>query len=277
MQVMIRKASGELEEFNPEKVRTAVIRSGAPLDTADEIVKHVSRRVKKGMSTREIYKITFRLLKKEKHSLASRYDLKHAIMRLGPAGFPFETYVGEILREHGHSIQLRQMIQGKCVEHEIDVILDGDTLVECKYHNMPGIYTGLKPTMYTYARFLDLRNNAREKKSGEFTGVWLATNTKFSSEAKEYAECIGINLLGWRHPKENSLEQMIESRGLYPITILQSIDTVSKNCFSNAEMMLIKDLIELDPVKIKVKTGIPITKLSRIIQEAKGILNRDLH
>ena len=272
MPVMIRKASGKLEEFNPEKVRTAVIRSGAPPDTADEIVKHVSRRVKEGMSTREIYKITFRLLKKEKHSLASRYDLKHALMRLGPAGFPFETYLGEILREQGHSIQLRQMLQGKCVEHEIDVVLNGDTLVECKYHNMPGIYTGLKPAMYTYARFLDLRNNTGEKKSGEFKGVWLATNTKFSSDAIEYAGCIGITLLGWRYPKENSLEQMIESRGLYPITILQSIDAPTKNRFSNAGMMLIKDLTELNPTTIKAKTGVSAKKLSRIIQEAREIL-----
>ena len=274
MPVMIRKASGELEEFNPEKVRTAVIRSGAPQDTADEIVKHVSRRVKEGMSTREIYKITFRLLKKEKHSLASRYDLKHAIMRLGPAGFPFETYVGEILREHGHSIQLRQMLQGKCVEHEIDVVLNGDTLVECKDHNMPEIYTGLKPAMYTYARFLDLRNNAGEKKSSEFNGVWLATNTKFSSDAIEYARCIGITLLGWRYPKVNSLEQMIESRGLYPITILQSIDAPTKNCFSNAGMMLIKDLIELDPKEIKKKTGISIGRLTGFVREAKEIIKR---
>ncbi len=274
MPVMIRKASGELEEFNPDKVRTAIIRSGAAPDIANKIVKKVSERIKDGMSTKEIYRITFGLLKKERHSLASRYDLKRAIMRLGPAGFPFETYLGEILREHGHSIQLRQIIRGECTEHEIDIVLDGNILVECKYHNTGGIYTGLKSAMYTYARFLDLQGGICENKSKKFKGVWLATNTKFSSKAIEYAECRGITLVGWRYPIENSLEQMIESKGLYPITILQNIDAISKDRFSNAGIMLIKDLTELNPVEIKAKIGIPTSKLSGIIREAREIIKQ---
>jgi len=43
-------------------------------------------------------------------------------MRLGPAGYSFETYIGELLKEQGHQVMLRQMVRGLCVEHEIDVI-----------------------------------------------------------------------------------------------------------------------------------------------------------
>ena len=53
-------------------------------------------------------------------------------------------------------------MKGKCASHEIDVIADkGDSLrymIECKYHNSQGIYTGLKEALYTHARFLDLNN-----------------------------------------------------------------------------------------------------------------------
>lgn len=33
----------------------------------------------------------------------------------------------------------------------------GRYMIECKFHNVP-IYTGLKEVMYTYARFLDVKD-----------------------------------------------------------------------------------------------------------------------
>ena len=276
--VMIRKASGDMEEFSPNKVVTAIIRSGGTPDVADRVIKKLEKKLYKGISTREIYKITFRLLDREQPSLASRYDLKGAIMRLGPAGFPFETYLGEVLAEHDYDVKLRQNIKGKCVGHEIDIVLNRGnehTIVECKYHNEYGIYTGLKATLYTYARFLDLEECAKEGKCENFTGVWLATNTKFSFDAIQYAKCRGVRLLGWRYPKGEGIENLIESKGLYPITILRKVDRKSKEKLSDANMMLLKDLTEKSPAEISSRTGITERKLRDIIEEARGIVVKD--
>jgi hypothetical protein len=53
--------------------------------------------------------------------------------------------------------------------------------------------------------------------------VWLVTNTKFSSEARDFARCVGLNLLGWHEPPGEGLEDILERFGLYPITIIPSL------------------------------------------------------
>ncbi len=270
---MVRKESGEIEEFKPGKVREAILRSGASEELASEILGEVQGRLYDGISTREIFRIVHQLLHSEKPSLASRYDLKGAIMRLGPDGFAFETYVGEILHEHGYNTQVRQFIRGRCVEHEIDVTAEDSRgrkyAIECKYHNTKGIYSGLTVALYTYARFLDLVDGFREGRCEQFDEVWLVTNTRFSPSAIEYANCRGVRLLGWRYPPENTLERMIESRGLYPLTILRSIDKRSRDCFFNANLIMSKDLLKNSFKDILKKTHIDEDKLGAIISEAE--------
>jgi len=278
MTIKIRKASGEVEEFDPKKVEVAILRAGGTPGIAMQVIKKLDKKLYNGIPTRDIYKITFRLLDREQHSLASRYDLKRAIMRLGPAGFSFETYLGEVLAEHGYKVKLRQKIQGRCVKHEIDIILNKDdehTIVECKYHNEEGYYTGLKSTLYTYARFLDLQECFREGKCENFSDVWLATNTKFSAEAIQYANCREVKLLGWRYPSNEGIEMLIESKGLYPVTILRKLDNTSKKRLSDANLLILKDLTEKDPKEISLRTGIQDHKLRKIIDEAREMVMRD--
>lgn len=273
MTVVIRKASGETEEFNPEKVRRAVLRSGASEELASEILEKLEGELYEGITTKEIFRIVHQLLNRERPSLASRYDLKGAIMRLGPEGFAFETYVAEILREYGYSTKVRQHVLGVCVIHEIDVIAESPdgrrSVIECKYHNTKGLTTGLKEAMYTYARLLDLNEGCVQGHCPHFDDVWLVTNTRFSPEAIQYAQCKDLRLLGWRFPPEKTLEFMIESKGLYPVTILKSVDKRSKLRLFGANMILAKDLIKNDFNFLVRKTGISRDKLKEIVSEAK--------
>ena len=48
----------------------------------------------------------------------------------------------------------------------------------------------------------------------------LITNTKFTSQAVQYAKCSGLQLLGWSYPHEGNLYDRIVANGLYPITAL---------------------------------------------------------
>lgn len=276
--MLVIKASGEKEEYQPEKIRRTCLRSGATKSIADKVVKEVTGRVYEGISTQEILRLTLGFLEKEKPEVATRYDLKGAIMRLGPAGFPFETFIGELLREYGYQIKLRTIVSGACVNHEIDIIADevsgskiNHYMIECKYHNTVGIYTGLKDVLYTYARYLDLVEGWKAGKCERFDGAWLVCNTKASLEAIQYAECKGLKLLCWKYPKNDSLIELIERKKLYPISILRTIDKSSLINFHKANLMLAKDLLKYELKDLERKTHVPREKLQDMLEETKKL------
>jgi len=273
--VLVRKQSGELEDFDPEKVRGAIVRAGATSELADRIVSEVDMRIRDGVTTRDIYDMAFHLLDREKPSIATRFGLKDAVMRLGPTGYPFEKYMGAVLSEYGYKVELNQMVEGKCVTHEIDLILTDPEgkrhMVECKYHNNKGFKTGIKETLYTYARFLDLKEGGVLGKCGSFDGVWLVCNTKISGEGVTYGKCRGMKILAWGYPEGDSIQQMIESKGLYPITILRSVDGKVMDRLARANIMLLRELLSYDVHDLVVKTGLPENRINRMLDEVKGI------
>ena len=205
------------------------------------------------MDTRDIYKMVLSALRDEKDGVAlkQRYQLKDAIMKLGPAGFTFENYVGEIFRHLEFKIKgLRHKIKGKCVFHEIDLIAFGENqqlLIECKYHSRHGTYTGLKESLYTHARFMDTRHY--------FDAEYLVCNTKVSPMAKKYAKCVGQQILSWRYPQNNSLEKIIEKNHLYPITIL-NLRNKEIQIFLQYRILLAKSLLDFTEFELAKKTGI---------------------
>ena len=276
--VEVIKRSGLREPFRIKKVKAAVIRAGASEELANRVVDKVEAKIYDGITTRDIYRIAFGILSKEKSPIASIYDLKGAIMRLGPAGYNFETYVGEIMKDRGHNVMLRQNIRGLCVEHEIDVISEerpnSYTLIECKYHNRDGICTGLKSVLYTYARYLDLCKGWKLNICNiQFESVMLATNTQFSDKAIQYGECKDMKLLGWRYPKGGGINVMIDEKKLYPITILRDMDPKSKRRFSDANILMIKDLLNTTPEDLSLKTRITEIKLKGFIEEARELVS----
>lgn len=224
-----------------------------------------------GTRTSEIYKMVLDVLKIEDESkiIHHKYRLKESIMRMGPAGYRFETYVGEILGAYGHNVLGTGMtINGKCVKHEIDLVTElissGEKyMIECKYHNVSGLYTGLKESLYTHARFLDL--------AGEYAHEMLVCNTKLSDDARTYAKCIGQKIISWRYPPEKSLEIMIEEKGLYPITIL-GLTKYEIASFERNNMMLVKDLIKPDLNRLSAETGMSYQRLERLQNISRQIL-----
>ena len=263
VEMYVIKASGEKEELDVEKVRKTCLRAGASRELADKIAREVEKRAYDGITTREVLNLTLKLLKKEPEA-AIRYDLKRAIMSLGPTGFPFEKFVAELLQNYGYKTKVGQVIRGKCVDHEIDIVAEKDDkryLVECKYHNALGIHTDLKVALYTHARFLDLGDN--------FDQAWLVCNTKLTAEARKYARCAGLKITSWRHPRKESLERMIEEKKLYPITILRSVKGFAKDRLFQVGIMLTKDLLNYGFEDLKKMTELPQDNLNKIMEEAK--------
>jgi len=216
--VLITKASGEKQPFDESKLRRSLLRSGAPADVIDSAVSQVVARLRPEMTTREIYRLAFGFLKKRGKPLAARYSLKQAIIELGPSGHPFEKLVGEVLKAQGYSVKVAQTVRGKCVSHEVDVVMSRNEeriMVECKFHNSLGVRSNIQCALYVYARFLDLKDTCNLDRP------MLVTNTRFSSDAERYSRCMGMDLIGWRTPEGSGLESLATKHRLFPITVLE--------------------------------------------------------
>lgn len=269
--MFVIKANGERARFNPSKILRTLKRAGASDKLASKIVSQVKSKVHDGSTTRQILDTALGLLKNQDPIVGARYDLKRAIMNLGPTGFPFEQFFAEVLKHHGYEVQVGKIFKGKLIPHEIDVVAKKDKkyMVECKYHNAPGIYTNIKVALYVYARFLDLKN--------QFDQPWLATNTKFSSRVLTYAKGIGMKFTSWEHPRDASLRGLIQSKKLYPITILKSVNEETKVKLSRANILLAADLAKYNIKQLKKKIGIPENILMRVLEEAKDICDIEIN
>jgi len=269
----ILKGDGTTEAFEPTKLVDSMLRSGTDRSLAEEVAKDVSRSVRDGMTTTEIYKKAFKLLREEEHVTAARYSMRRAILELGPTGFPFEDYVSAVLHAKGYETRTRVMLQGKCAEHEVDIVLkkDGKTFgAELKFHNTPGFKTDIKTALYVRARFTDIESHAHLK--GELCAVdggWLITNTKFTENAINYAACAGIKLIGWGYPDKGNLSDMIAETGVYPITVMTSLSSVEKAKLLTSGVALCHTLIS-DPSALP-NVGITGKKQETVIKESLAL------
>lgn len=268
----IIKASGEKEKFQPQKIRRTCLRAGADKRLADEVINKIKRNLYPGITSREIFKLIKKYLRQTNPITAIRYSLKEAIFRLGPAGFPFEKYIARILDEYDYKVSLNNIVIGRCVKHEIDIIAKNQKnnyLIECKYHHAPGFYCGLKEVLYTWARFLDVNKIKGRKK---FDLPWMITNTKFSQSAIQYANCQGIRLLGWHWPRKESLEDLIEAKRLYPITILPNLTDDLKIKLARVNLIVCQDLLanNLNQAirKIKIKHHV----IQQLVNQARDLI-----
>ncbi len=263
MAVNVIKYNGEREPFSEEKAYNSAKRAGASDSEAKKIVKELD--IYDGIKTSEISEKIRKGLKKENKRAALRFNLKKAIKKLGPTGFPFEKYVAEIFKNQGFRSKTNLFIPGKCCVHEIDFTAEKDNLLyigECKYRNLSASKVETKDALANYARFLDIL----AKKSPDINiKSMLVTNNKFTSRAVKYSKCVGVELLGWRYPKDRGLEYLIEKDRLYPITILPSFKNYMFDAFTSKGLMMARDVLELNKINLSQKI------LKTLKEEAKLI------
>lgn len=265
--MFVIKANGEKEVFDKSKVERTAIKAGATKDFAREVANKVEAEIYDGIPTKTVLKIALKFLRKHK-TVAEKYSLKKAIMELGPTGFPFENYFAKILENYGYTTKVGIFLKGARVRHEVDVLATKDSktsMIECKYHNSLGVHTNIKVAMYTYARFLDVRKHAQEG--------WLVTNTKCTHSAIQYANGVGLKIIGWGYPRKGNLQELIEKKKLYPITSLLSVKGHIKNTLSQAKIALVKELVELTVDELHEKTNLPRNDLLKIKRDAENLMN----
>ena len=270
------KYRGERKPFSLMKVYRGARKVGASRELAQEISRIIQREAYPGIKTLEIFERIKELLNRQSLKLGIKFSLKEGMKKLGPSGFPFEKFIGEIFFRQGYKVKLNQYLQGHCLKYEIDFLAKKGNLVyvgECKFRSLLEEGRVHSETALAYwAKTLDLRKgNIFEKK--EFNGFnvrpILVTNAKFSKAAAEYSRCAGIELLGWKCPKSGGLEYIIDKNGFYPITILPSLKEGLAEVFIKRKVILAKDVLKINPRKFSKQTGISEKNLNSLIKEAK--------
>jgi hypothetical protein len=268
--IMVIKRDGTKEKFNPSKVKHALRRSGLSNKEAETALKLLYSKLKDGMSTRQIYSKLYSIIRSLRPEKKYRFNLKQAFIKLGPAGYFFEEYTAKLFQFLGYETELRAIPIGRCVTHEVDVIAEKGRekmMVECKFRNEPGTRCRIQTALYIYARFLDLEEGARLISKIPFTKPCLATNAKFSSDVLDYAECVGMRLLGWAYPRNESLEILADRTKCYPISVINmkqhTLRTLLKNKF-----IVVQDIPD-NPNELAKATGISLSSARRIAKEAQ--------
>lgn len=275
--IEIIKASGKKADFQMQKLVTSLMNAGADIEVANRIAKNIEKRLYDGISTKIIYKMAFDQLKKNGRSTAARYKLKKAIMELGDTGYPFEKFVAALLKSEGFETQVGVIVQGYCVSHEIDVIAENKEFhyaCECKFHNHQGRHCSVRIPLYIQSRFKDVEKVwlKQEGHQNKIHQGWIFTNTRFTSDAIQYATCVGLKLISWNFPKDNGIEQWINRLGVHPVTCLTTLKPTEKRRLIALDKILCEDLCNQPQLLNDLK--IERNRHQEILSEAKELCTK---
>jgi hypothetical protein len=277
--ITITKSDGTKQLFEEEKLVSSLKRVGASAEIIDDVVEEIGREIHDGMSTTEIYRRAFDLLRKHSSKVAAKYSVRRAMIELGPDGFPFEKFVARLFKMWGYESVTDQVVMGRCVDHEVDVVAwKGEELamVEAKYHNEFGLKSDLKVSLYVKARYDDISENEYDYggTKRKLTEQWLITNTKFTDKAIRYSECVKMKLLGWNYPEKGNLHDLISENSLHPIACLSTLTRDQKRELAAKNMLICLDLVGnphvLKEIGVKPEDQEKIlTEVQIVIEEAK--------
>lgn len=264
----IKKESGEFQDFNRIKFVNSLRRSGLEPKVADSILKQLAPRLKDGLSTKRLYRMAHRLIRKNSQKAASRYALPRALLALGPDGFNFERFVAEILARLGYEVKVGTVLKGRCITHEVDVIAvkPGHTImIECKFHNDLGHKEDVKTALYIDARRQDLAANPENK----FDEFWFVTNSRFTTDAETYASCSGLIPISPHGPNGKSLYDLVVKANAHPIGCLSQLKKHDFSVLVGSGILFVKDLLKKP--RILHKLGFSDHRSELILKEARSI------
>lgn len=276
-EVLIRKASGEKEPFDIFKLKRSLRNAGADGGTIEEIAADIESWVSDGATTKNIYVRAYKLLRQKEKAGALRYRLKNALFSMGPSGYPFEHFIGELFKRMGYDVQVGQIVQGVIITHEIDVIATKENrqnIMECKYTHDQGNRLSVQVPLYVNSRVSDIAEKRRQDplyKNISFT-PWVVTNARFSSDSEAYSKGKNIQLLGWDYPQGRGLKDLIERENIFPVTILKSLNKKEKQQLMEDRIVTCAQL--LGNADIITRLGMDTRKLRALLIELEEITGK---
>lgn len=271
------KATGETEPFELSKLKRSLSDAGAQTVIINSVINDLEEGgfLVDGNSTKKVYREAYRLLKQKSVRIAGRYKLKEALLELGPSGYAFEILISELFKTLGYKTHVGRVVKGLCISHEIDVVANNDSeqlMLECKFHNRQKHHCNVTIPLYVRSRFVDIAsawNKQPELKDRKHSG-WVVTNTRFTTDATEYAACVDLKLLSWNFPEDNGLKDLVSRAGLHPITCLSVLNKSEKQLLLKNDIVLARQVYE--DTHVLTRLGFDKKKAERIVQEAVEIL-----
>ena len=270
--VKVVKSDGREEAFDRNKVRRTITRLGATSGLADEISLSIENEAYQGIKTKTILAKIKEALRKRK-DVAPRRDLRSALGAMSPKP-DFENYVQLVLRAHEYTVYPNRVIQGFCVSHEIDGVAEKDGVryyLEVKNHKSAHSYTPFNVTLSAKAKLDDIKEGYKRGINNErFDKVLIVCNTRFTEHARKYAECMGLEHIGWNIPRGGGIDSLIEEKDLYPATMIESLTRSELGKLSQRNILTLKQLTQVtDRVD-----NISVSRMSEIIDVAGKILEK---
>lgn len=284
---MIRKASGDAQPFSAKKFKESLQRSGASRNVIDQITQEIEKwlleetsrlekekRSEGAIPSRSIYKKAFAMLRRKTVSNAARYKLKNAMMEMGPTGYPFEHFVGEIYKLLGYQTEVSQILEGVCVTHEVDVVATKgkhQRFIECKYYSSTGKNANVQVPLYIRSRVNDIiakRESLSQYDGYTFSGG-IVTNTRFTADAEAYGLCSGLHLLSWDFPKGNSIKDIIDRERIFPVTSITQLTIAQKKVLMDSGIVMCRQL--LDNKKAIDSLGLTAKKRQKLMDEIRDL------
>lgn len=272
----IIKRSGIIVNFNKDKLKKSLIKSGATSELTDNVLQQIENLLYEGITTKQIYRLAFNLLKKSGNGHAARYNLRAALQLLGPDGFFFEKLIARLYAAEAYQSKTNLVLQGKCVNHEVDIMLKKEsviTMIECKFHNSREVRSDVKVPMYILSRFNDLRNRTHSifSTSDTIDSCLICTNSRFTTDAVTFSNCCGLELLSWDYPKKGNIKDKIDQGALYPLTCLTTISIAEKENLMMLDLILVKELINNSDSLSKI--GLNENRIKNVLKEASQLCN----
>ncbi len=272
--IVIRKASGNEEYFDIKKLERSLHNAGAEELTVWKIVQDIQKWIYSGVTTKQIYSRAFKILRQDRAHTAMRYRLKEAIIALGPTGYPFEQFIGQLFEHQNYKTEVGVVVDGYSITHEMDVIATNtkdQNLVECKYHKDQGKQVSIQVPLYVHSRVNDIIR--QRQKMTDYQGLnfkaWVITNTRFSEDSIQYGKCNNMQLLAWDYPENKGLKHVIESMKLYPITILHRLTKKGKEILIQKGIVTCKQL--LNDLTLIEELNLTKNKQHALIEELKSV------
>ncbi len=273
--VNVRKADGTLQPFDREKVLKTCHRLKLSKNEAEEVVSEIEEKLFEGIPTIIILDMIFEHGEKHKPHLGSMIDLREALALMRPKP-DFEKFVALLLEHVGYKTVTNKILQGRCIDHEIDVIATkGNEMlyVEVKHHTQFHTFTGLDTFFEVNSAFEDLVEGfSARTHTYNFTKPMLVLNTKISEHAKKYSACRGIDAIGWKISEQRGIEYYIDEKLLYPITILKELDSSMLNKLGDKGIYTLQQLVEADQKSLSRDANIDIQIIRDLVDKAQQIL-----
>ena len=270
------KASGDRVIFDQDKLIRSLDKAGAGQDIITDVLSGLENQLYDGITTKKIYRQAYKILNKLSKRGAGRYKLKEAIFELGPSGYPFEIFVGELLKNQGYRVEVGIIVQGKCVKHEVDVVAENEHnhfIVECKFHSAPNKKSNVVVPLYIHSRFRDIVANMQHLPGYEtkLHQSWLVTNTRFTSDAIDYGKCSGMNMISWDYPHESNLSKRVSRSGIHPVTSLSCLKRAEKQKL--LALGIVTCHILLDNRKQLIDLGFTEKRVNNVFLQANHLIH----